>query len=190
MRSGCGRGTPGLAHAAADHGHDQDGRHVVQPGHRRSSQRSDCQRNRRARRTDGPHHRPHGRAIPDAQPLQGRRHVEPAGAMRQNALFGGVAPHAGEHLEPLYLAGCGYGTAFRHRSRAAPRSGRPHPLRGGIRLPGRRADRRNVPRRDDALRRFACRRGQGRGRRIARYHAEPQGPGVRLVPHRQQPQPG
>ena len=92
MRSRLGRRTARLAHAAAHDGHGQTGCHVVQPGSRRSSQRSDCQRDRRIRRPNGPYHRPHDHSVPDAQPVEGCGNVEPPGAMRQNPFFGGVAP--------------------------------------------------------------------------------------------------
>ena len=85
----------------------------MQPGSRRSSQRSDCQRDRRIRRPNGPYHRPHDHSVPDAQPVEGRRHVESARPMRQNPFFGGVASHARKHLEPLYLAGRRDRTAVR-----------------------------------------------------------------------------
>ena len=113
MRSRLGRRTARLAHAAAHDGHGQTGCHVVQPGSRRSSQRSDCQRDRRIRRPNGPYHRPHDHSVPDAQPVEGCGNVEPPGAMRQNPFFGGVASHARKHLEPLYLAGRRDRTAVR-----------------------------------------------------------------------------
>lgn len=77
MRSRLGRRTAWLAHAAAHDGHGQTGCHVVQPGSRRSSQRSDCQRDRRIRRPNGPYHRPHDHSVPDAQPVEGCGNVEP-----------------------------------------------------------------------------------------------------------------
>ena len=113
MRSRLGRRTARLAHAAAHDGHGQTGCHVVQPGSWRSSQRSDCQRDRRIRRPNGPYHRPHDHSVPDAQPVEGCGNVEPPGAMRQNPFFGGVASHARKHLEPLYLAGRRDRTAVR-----------------------------------------------------------------------------
>ena len=113
MRSRLGRRTARLAHAAAHDGHGQTGCHVVQPGSWRSSQRSDCQRDRCIRRPNGPYHRPHDHSVPDAQPVEGCGNVEPPGAMRQNPFFGGVASHARKHLEPLYLAGRRDRTAVR-----------------------------------------------------------------------------
>ena len=109
---GCGR-TPRVAHAAAHDGHGEIRVDVVQSGCRRRSKRTDSQRDRCTRRTNGTHRRPHDPPIPDAQPLERRRHVEPAGAMRQNPFFGGVAPHARKHAESLHLAGFGRGAAFR-----------------------------------------------------------------------------
>ena len=79
MRSRLGRRTVGLAHAAAHDGHGQNGLHVVQPGSRRSCQRSDCQRDRCIGRSDGPHHRPNDRPVPDAQSFERRRDVESPG---------------------------------------------------------------------------------------------------------------
>ena len=198
MRSRLGRRTLGLAHAAAHDGHGQNGLHVVQPGSRRSCQRSDCQRDRCIGRSDGPHHRPDDRPVPDAQSFERRRDVESPGAMRQNPLLGGVAAYAGKHPKPLYLAGCGDRTAVRrhpaHGFRAtghpgrrsepeseqppvcranAPYHGGPDPHGRRIHLPRRRAHLGNFPRRTDALRSFARRRRQGGGRRFARNHRVP-----------------
>ena len=113
LRGGGRGGTTGFADAARDDGHDQTGGHVVQPGRGRSSQRTDRPGDRRIGRSDGTHHRPHDRAIPHAQPFERGRHVESPRAVRQNSLFGGVAPHLGEHDRPLYLAGFRHGTALR-----------------------------------------------------------------------------
>ena len=180
MRSrGRGR-TARIADPAADDGHDENGFDVVQSGCRRSCQRSDCQRDRCTRRTDGTHYGPHDRAVPDAQPLEGRRDVESAGAVRQDALLGGVAPHTRKHDAPLHLAGCRYGAALR---RDARRAGRPHPHGGGVHVPRRGADGRHLPRRRDALRHGARRRGQGRGCRLARDHGVPAPDGLRIRPH-------
>ena len=82
MRSRLGRRTARLAHAAAHDGHGQTGCHVVQPGSRRSSQRSDCQRDRRIRRPNGP-------VSPTSRPFSsgcstGRR-VRQCGAPGRNA---------------------------------------------------------------------------------------------------------
>jgi len=137
MRSRLGRRTARLAHAAAHDGHGQTGCHVVQPGSRRSSQRSDCQRDRRIRRPNGPYHRPHDHSVPDAQPVEGCGNVEPPGAMRQNPFFGGVASHARKHLEPLYLAG------RRDRTAVRPGSGN---KRGRRTICPTKPQRRSIPR--------------------------------------------
>ena len=138
MRSRLGRRTARLAHAAAHDGHGQTGCHVVQPGSRRSSQRSDCQRDRRIRRPNGPYHRPHDHSVPDAQPVEGCGNVEPPGAMRQNPFFGGVASHARKHLEPLYLAG--------RRDRTAVRPGSGKQTRRRRTICPTKPQRRSIPR--------------------------------------------
>ena len=144
------------------------------------AKRSDCQRDRCIGRSDGPHHRPNDRPVPDAQSFERRRDVESPGAMRQNPLLGGVAAYAGKHPKPLYLAGCGDRTAVRRRPahgflttghpgrRSKPEPGQPPvrranaPYHGGpdphgrrIHLPRRRAHLGNFPRRTDALGSFA-----------------------------------
>ena len=202
MRSRLGRRTARLAHAAAHDGHGQTGCHVVQPGSRRSSQRSD-------------------HSVPDAQPVEGCGNVESPGAMRQNPFFGGVASHARKHLEPLYLAGrrdrtavrpssgnkrgavgqsarrnhnvvqfrarhdffgsrigCGFRsdtpkcTVGRRKTRHPGRSD-PHGRR--IFLPESHTHLRHIPRRSDALRSLARRGRQGGGRRFARHYGESPG---------------
>ena len=173
LRSGLCRRTPGVAHAVAHHGHGQDGFHVVQPGRRRCSQRTDSQRNRCFGRTDGTHYRPHRDPVSDAQPFEGRSHVEPPCAMRQNPFLGGVAPYARKHAQPLYLAGRRHRAAVRHLGNQTARDRRTDAHGHRIRLQGRHTYRRYVPRRADALRHIARRGRQGRGRRFARDHGVP-----------------
>ncbi len=173
MRSGLGRRASRLAHAAAYDGYDQNGLDVLQPGSRRSRQRSDYQRDRRFGRTNGPHHGPHDHPVPDAQPFEGRRHVESARPMRQIALLSPMAAHARKHREPLHLARCGDGAPLRHRRGQTPHKGCKDPNGHRVRLPRRRADFGNLSRRNDALRHFARRRGQGGGCRFARNHGIP-----------------
>ena len=155
MRSGLGRRASRLAHAAAYDGYDQNGLDVLQPGSRRSRQRSNCQRDRCFGRTNGPHHGPHDHPVPDAQPFEGRRHVESARPVRQIALLGPVAAHA------------------RHRRGQTSHKGRKDPNGHRVRLPRRRADFGNLSRRNDALRHFARRRRQGGGCRFARNYGIP-----------------
>ena len=174
MRSGLGRRASRLAHAAAYDGYDQNGLDVLQPGSRRSRQRSDCQRDRCFRRTNGPHHGPHDHPVPDAQPVEGRRHVESARPMRQIALLGPMAAHARKHRKPLHLAGHSDGTRHLRQLRGqTPHKGRKNPDGDRVRLPRRRADFGNLSRRNDALRHFARRRRQGGRCRFARNHGIP-----------------
>lgn len=91
LRSRFGGGAHGFTHAAPNDGHDQAGQHVVQPRRGRRSQGADRPRNRRAGRPHGAYHRPHDTPIPDAQPLEGSGHVEPARAVRQ----GRFSPNGG-----------------------------------------------------------------------------------------------
>jgi len=67
-------------------GPEQSGADVVQSGHRRHRQRTNCPRGGRAGRTDGTHHRPRRHSIPHAQPLKGPRDVEPPRTVRPNAV--------------------------------------------------------------------------------------------------------
>ena len=104
MRSVLGRRASRLAHAAAYDGYDQNGLDVLQPGSRRSRQRSDYQRDRRFGRTNGPHHGPHDHPVPDAQPFEGRRHVESARPVRPRKIYLGLERNSGEPAQPAYLA--------------------------------------------------------------------------------------
>ena len=137
----------------------------MQPRRGRRGQGADRPRNRRAGRPHGAYHRPHDTPIPDAQPLEGSGHVEPARAVRQRPFFGRMAARTGKYAEPLYLAGYGRRTALRHGRGASPRDGRAHVH--GRRVHGARRDPhgRHLPRRHDVLRRSAragrtCRRSR------------------------------
>ena len=184
MRGG-GSGSPaGVADAAPDDGHDENGFDVLQSGCRRCSQRTDSQRDRCFGRRDGAHHRPYVRTVPDAEQVEGSGHVESAGTVRQDPLLGGVASDAGKHSEPLHLAGCRHGAALRpdpsteyfgqslRRSYAPADPRRADPNGRRIFMPRRDPHGRHLPRRHDALRRRPCRRGPGRRCRLTRHYGE------------------
>ncbi len=54
-------------------------------------------------RPHGAYHRPHDTPIPDAQPLEGSGHVEPARAVRQRPFFRPKWRHELENTQNLYI---------------------------------------------------------------------------------------
>ena len=185
LRGGFGRGPHGRAHAAADDGHDQDGGHVVQSRRGRRCEGADSARNRRFGRPYGAYLRPLDHPVPHAQPIERSGHVEPSRAVRQGAFLAPLAAGAGEHAQPLHLAGrrggaalfCGFGRW------ASARRGASHPHGGGVRGPRRGAYQRNLPRRTHALRRMPRRGRQGGRRRVDGHHRIARGDGLRGGPH-------
>lgn len=170
MRGGIGGGKARATDTAADDGHDQNGVDVVQSRRWRRRQRTDSARDRRVRRADGRSYRPDYHSVPYAQPLEGGGDVESACAVRQDALFAGVAAPARKHAESLHLAGHGDGDTLRPHGRTTARNGRQNAHGRRIRRTGSRRNRRNVPLGAYALRTLSCRRRTGGRRGGIRHH--------------------
>jgi|GEM_PF-2731290 len=179
MRGGGGGGQYGLPDAAGDDGYDQVRANVVQPGHRRSSQGTDCPRNRRDGRIHGYRDRSLDDPVPDAEPLERTRHVEPARPVRQGPIFAALAPDARADTQPQPVAGQRNGP-FDERS-ACDRGKDPHGRR--IQIKSRHFDRGNLFGGSDARRALASRGRPGRRFRVARPERATRGARLRNRSH-------